>query len=156
MSQRMNGGFSTPPSQATARRVTGTGTGQSGGGNSRITGAFARGENKITGAQEFHSRTRAQVPGESGSKRITGEGSSEGPALTGGAWDANANVTGTEGYIAADRNPSERSGSPQAFASAKLFKGKGNHKAPTQHVTGMVGWSSKTAARVTLSGGAQG
>lgn len=123
---------------------------------SRITGAFAAGEGKITGNQEFHFAPRAKVECDDKKSRITGEGRMEGPAITGGAWDTNAKVTGTEGYIAAERNPSERAGKPHAFASAGLFKSKGKHEIPTQHVTGMVGWSAKTAARVTLSGGAQG
>jgi len=123
---------------------------------SRITGTFAAGHGKITGNQEFHFNPRPRAERSEDKSRITGEGRVEGPVITGGAWDERSNVTGTEGYIAAERNPSERAGQPQAFAGTKAFKGKGNHKAPTQHVTGMVGWSAKTAARVTLSGGAQG
>lgn len=119
----------------------------------RITGTFTAGEGKITGNQEFHFRPRGR---DEGRPRITGEGRMEGPNVTGGAWDLKANVTGTEGYIAAERNPSERAGQPHAFAGAGLFKGKGKHEPPTRHVTGMVGWSAKSAARVTLSGGAQG
>ena len=122
----------------------------------RITGTFAAGHGKITGNQEFQFSPRPRAERSEDKSRITGEGRAEGPAITGGAWGAQSNVTGTEGYIAAERNPSERGGKPQAFANATVFKGKGNHKAPTQHVTGMVGWSAKTAARVTLSGGAQG
>ena len=80
----------------------------------------------------------------------------EGRKISGGAWDIKSNVTSTEDYHAAERNPSARAGQSHTFANASLFKGKGNHAAPTQHVTGLVGWSAKTAARVTLSGGAQG
>lgn len=122
----------------------------------RITGTFARGEGKITGNQEFHFSPRPKSDGGGGRSQLTGEGRMEGTKITGGAWDLKSNVTGTEDYIAAERNPSERAGHPHAFANASLFKGKGNHATPTQHVTGMVGWSSKTAARVTLSGGSQG
>ena len=122
----------------------------------RITGTFARGEGKITGNQEFHFSPRPKSDGGGGRSQLTGEGRMQGTKITGGAWDLKSNVTGTEDYIAAERNPSERAGQPHAFANASLFKGKGKHTAPTQHVTGMVGWSSKTAARVTLSGGSQG
>lgn len=122
----------------------------------RITGTFARGEGKITGCQEFHFSPRSKSEGGGGRSQVTGEGRMEGRKVTGGAWDIKQNVTGTEDHIAAERNPSERAGQPHAFANASTFKGKGNHAAPTQHVTGMVGWSAKTAARVTLSGGAQG
>lgn len=122
----------------------------------RITGTFAAGAGKITGNQEFNFSPRSRVERDDSTSRITGEGRAEGRAITGGAWGEQRNVTGTEGYIAAERNPSERTGKSHAFANASLFKGKGNHEAPTQHVTGMVGWSALSAARVTLSGGAQG
>ncbi len=122
----------------------------------RVTGTFAAGKGKITGNQEFLFSPRARVERAEGTSRITGEGRAEGRGITGGAWAALKNVTGTEGHTAVERNPSERGGKPHAFASASLFKGKGNHEAPTQHVTGMVGWSALSAARVTLSGGAQG
>lgn len=122
----------------------------------RVTGTFAVGHGKITGNQEFYFKPRDRMVRAEGTSRITGEGRAEGPAITGGAWGEQQNVTGTEGYIAAERNPSERGGKSHAFANASLFKGKGNHETPTQHVTGMVGWSSREAARVTLSGGAQG
>lgn len=121
----------------------------------RITGTFARGEGKITGNQEFHFSPRATAD-HGASTKLTGEGRVEGPKLTGGAWDVKSNVTGTEDYIAAERNPSESGGQRHGFASAGIFKGKGKHSTPTHHVTGMVGWSSKAAARVTVSGGAQG
>lgn len=121
----------------------------------RITGSFAIGEGKITGNQEFHFYPR-QRGERAAHTRVTGEGRLEGPPVTGSAWVENSKVTGTEDYIAAERNPSERSGRGHAFASAGLFKGKGRHDEPRQIVTGMVGWSAKSAAKVTLSGGAQG
>jgi hypothetical protein len=121
----------------------------------RITGAFAVGEGKVTGNQEFHFSPRAK--GERAAHtRVTGEGRVEGPSITGSAWTENPKITGTEDYIAAERNPSERAGGRHSFASAGLFKGKGRHEEPRQIVTGMVGWSAKSAAKVTLSGGAQG
>lgn len=123
---------------------------------SRITGAFAVGEGKITGNKEFHFTSRGKADREMSHSRITGEGRVEGPAITGGAWAQHDKVTGTEGYIAAERNPSERAGKPHGFASSTHFKDKGKHEAPKQLVTGMVGWSAKSAAKVTLSGGAQG
>jgi hypothetical protein len=120
----------------------------------RITGTFARGEGKITGNQEFHFSPRAADNG--ARTKVTGEGRVEGPKITGSAWTEQSNVTGTEDYIAAERNPSERTGQPHGFASAGKFKGKGNQTEPTHHVTGMVGWSPKAAARVTVSGGGRG
>lgn len=121
----------------------------------RITGTFARGEGKITGNQEFHFSPRPAADHGARTK-ITGEGRVEGSKITGSAWTENSNVTGTEDYIAAERNPSERAGQRHGFAGAGAFKGKGKHTAPTHHVTGMVGWSPKAAARVTVSGGAKG
>lgn len=122
----------------------------------RITGTFAHGEGKITGNQEFHFGPRPKSEGGGARTKLTGEGRVEGPSITGSAWTEKSNVTGTEDYIAAERNPSERAGQRHGFASAGAFKGKGKHSASTHHVTGMVGWSSKAAARVTVSGGAQG
>lgn len=147
--------FTVRSPQLTAQLAAADATGQP-SAEGRITGTFARGEGKITGNQEFHFRPRPKSEGGGGRTHLTGEGRVEGPKITGGAWDIKSNITGTEDYIAAERNPSERAGRPHAFANAGLFKGKGKHETPTQHVTGMVGWSAKTAARVTLSGGALG
>ncbi|MDA8390408.1 MAG: hypothetical protein M0Z76_06725 [Gammaproteobacteria bacterium] len=122
----------------------------------RITGSFAVGEGKITGNREFHFSPRTGAESVAARARITGEGRMDGPAITGGAWAENSKITGTEDYIASERNPSQRAGKPHSFASAGLFKGKGRHDEPRQMVTGMVGWSARSAAKVTLSGGAQG
>lgn len=123
----------------------------------RITGSFAVGHGKITGNQEFHFAPRASAEQrESARRRVTGEGRVNGPAITGSAWSEHGRVTGTEGYIAHERNPSQRAGKPHGFASAEKFKDKGKHEPAKQMVTGMVGWSAKSAAKVTLSGGAQG
>jgi len=121
----------------------------------RITGSFAVSDGKITGNREFLFNPRLngeRVP----RTRLTGEGRVEGPAITGSAWMEHAKVTGTEDHIAAERNPSERNGKPHGFAGSSAFKGKGRHEEPRNIVTGMAGWSAKTAARVTLSGGAHG
>jgi hypothetical protein len=75
--------------------------------------------------------------------------------VTGASWSEQSNVTGTEGSIAAERNPSERSGKPQSFSGARRFKTLAKTEDSKQLVTGLLGWSGKTAAKVTLSGGAQ-
>jgi len=122
---------------------------------SRITGTFALGQGKVTGNVEFAFRPR--LPGDKPARlQVSGEGRTQGLPITGDAWREQPNVTGTEGYIAAERNPSQRAGKPHAFASAGLFKSRGRHEEPRQIVTGMVGWTAKSAATVTLSGGAQG
>jgi len=65
-------------------------------------------------------------------------------------------VTGTEGSFAADRNPSQRGPKAKPFAGSAVFKAEASHEEPKQLVTGTFGFSSKSAAKVTLSGGAQG
>lgn len=152
----INSRFSVRSPQREAQLQADAGAVEAPSAEQRVTGSFAVGSGKITGNQEFHFSPRGRVERDDKKSRITGEGRVEGPAITGSAWGKQQNVTGTEGYIAAERNPSERTGKSHAFANASLFKGKGNHEAPTQHVTGMVGWSASSAARVTLSGGAQG
>lgn len=121
----------------------------------RITGSFAVGDGKVTGNREFHFNPRPKAE-RAGRTQLSGEGRVEGTIITGSAWTEHGKVTGTEGYIAVERNPSERAGKPHGFAGSTAFKGKGVHEERRQNVTGMAGWSAKSAARVTLSGGAQG
>jgi len=124
----------------------------------RITGSFAVSLKRVTGNLDFGFRSRrgADVDAKPARLALTGEGRSGGRAISGNCWSPQNNVTGTEGFTSTERNPSERQGKPQAFAGAQRFKTlavKEDHK---QLVTGMFGWSGKTAAKVTLSGGAQG
>jgi len=123
-----------------------------------ITGSFAVGEGMVTGNNEFLFRPRlnrdARAP-----VAVTGEGETEGRTITGSsaAWKPHDKVTGTEGYIAARRNPSEGGGGPNGWAGAGNFKYKATHGGPPRElVTGRSGWSPEAAARVTVSGGAQG
>ncbi len=127
-------------------------------GRQAITGSFALGADKLTGNQEFAFRARQStdpkaVPAHA---RVTGEGLSHGTAVTGGAWSETSRVTGTEGRFAAVRSPSERGAPVKPFAGARRFKEFARHEEQRQLVTGNFGWSSQTAARVTLSGGVQG
>jgi hypothetical protein len=121
-----------------------------------ITGSFAIGRDRVTGNAEFLFKSRsASDPNAAAARlRLTGEGRAQGTPVTGGAWSEQSNVTGTEGSTA-ERNPSERSGKPQAFSGARRFKALAKPEDNKQLVTGLLGWSGKTAARVTLSGGAQ-
>jgi hypothetical protein len=126
-------------------------------GAGRITGSFAVGGGKVTGSFEFIGTPRVaankdRAPAHS---KISGEGSTKGLAITGNSYGENRNVTGTEGAFAADRNPTIRGEKGKAFAGATKFKNQANHEEPKQLVTGMVGYVSKSGARVTLSGGAQ-
>ncbi|HET7487261.1 MAG TPA: CsoS2 family carboxysome shell protein [Acidimicrobiales bacterium] len=120
----------------------------------RITGSFAVGDGMVTGNNEFLFRPRANR-GEGKQPQVTGEGRTEGRTVTGSAWTINPRVTGTEGYIAARRNPSEGGGHPHGWAGAGKFRDKATPGAQREIVTGRAGWSP-SAARITLSGGAQG
>jgi hypothetical protein len=127
----------------------------------RITGSFAVGEGKLTGNVEFvfvdrWSREETGVKQKVGHQRITGHGSVSGHVITGSAWDEHARVTGTEGHFATVRNPTVAQGEPHGFAGARTFKRESPHKEPRRLVTGVIGWTPKSAAIVTLSGGAQG
>jgi hypothetical protein len=122
-----------------------------------ITGSFAIGRDRVTGNAEFHFRSRGSTDPNAAAAhaRLTGEGRADGTRVTGAAWTEQSKVTGTEGTVAAERNPSERAGKPHAFAGARQFKTLAKQEENKQRVTGLLGWSGKTAARVTLSGGAQ-
>jgi hypothetical protein len=125
----------------------------------RITGAFAISAGKVTGNSEFLFRPRQNREGTQPSA-ITGEGRTDGRAVTGtaAAWTSHGLVTGTEGSIAAGRNPTENGGANNAWAGARRFKNLATPGAPNENarVTGRVGGSPKDGVRVTVSGGAQG
>ncbi|TFH08133.1 MAG: hypothetical protein E4H07_08165 [Nitrosomonadales bacterium] len=154
--QKINNSFSVNSLQREYQERAGTDAINAPTAESRITGTFSAGEDKVTGNQEFRFKPRPKVETIADKSRITGEGRVEGKTITGSAWISKDNVTGTEGYIAAERNPSQRKGDSHAFAGARLFKDKGSRSDPTHHVTGMVGWSSKASAPITVSGGGQG
>jgi hypothetical protein len=122
-----------------------------------ITGSFAVRSDRVTGNAEFHFKPRSAIdPNAAPARlRLTGEGRAQGTPVTGASWSEQSNVTGTEGSVAAERNPSERSGKPQSFSGARRFKALAKTEDSKQLVTGLLGWSGKTAAKVTLSGGAQ-
>ena len=124
--------------------------------HSGITGTFAQGEGKITGNVEFAACGRNSRSGFGPAHRaLTGEGAVKGKTISGSAWDENERVTGTEDYIANGRNPSRRGRSnSQDFAGTGKFKSKASRQEQTSAVTGAVGWTPKTGAAVTLSGGA--
>ena len=123
-----------------------------------ITGSFAIGEGMVTGNNEFLFRPR--MNGKRKPPAVTGEGRTDGREITGSpaAWKSNDLVTGTEGYIAAGRNPSEGGGGTNGWAGTRRFALLATPGAPQDDskVTGRVGGSQKAAARVTVSGGAQG
>jgi hypothetical protein len=125
----------------------------------RITGSFAIGEGKVTGNNEFLFRPRLN-----GVRKqpvaVTGEGETEGRTITGSpaAWTPHHRVTGTEGYIAAGRNPSEGGRGPNGWAGARRFAYLATPGGPADDskVTGRVGGNPKATARITVSGGALG
>jgi hypothetical protein len=124
----------------------------------RITGPFTRGDGKVTGNLEFlfASRRPTDESMVAARLRVTGEGRAGGGAITGSAWTEHKHVAGTEGSSASDRNPSLRGGRREPFAGAARFKSHASAEEPKHLVTGMFGYSSDNAAKVTLSGGAQG
>ena len=125
----------------------------------RISGSFAVGDGMVTGNNEFLFRPRLNRNA-SQPVAVTGEGEIEGRTITGSAaaWTAHHLVTGTDGYIAAGRNPSEGGGGPHGWAGATRFKDLATPGSPGEsaNVTGRVGGSPKDGVRVTVSGGAQG
>jgi hypothetical protein len=154
--KQINSSFSVHSPQRESQVRTGTDAVNAPTAESRITGTFSAGKGKITGNQEFHFNPRPRVESIADKSRVTGEGRVEGRAITGSAWMPKNNVTGTEGHIAAERNPSQRKGDSHAWAGARKFKDKATHPEPTHHVTGMVGWSPKASIPITLSGGGRG
>lgn len=118
----------------------------------QITGSFAIAQGKVTGNNEFLPRPRSDRGGRQ--PVVSGEGSAEGRVITGSAWTPNDRVTGTEGYIAAGRNPSEGGGGSHGWAGAVKFREQGVTETPRKHVTGHSGSSERAGAKVTLSGGA--
>ena len=147
--------FSVRSPQRDSQLRAGTAAVEAPSAESRITGTFAAGKGKITGNQEFNFIPRIR-PEQAARTGVTGEGRVQGTTITGSAWIETRTVTGTEGYIASERNPSERAGQPQAFAGSRTCKGKGRADESRKNVTGIVGWSEKSGSRITLSGGAKG
>jgi len=123
-----------------------------------ITGSFASRPSRLTGNTEFLYRPRTPAASDERPARakLTGEGNTRGTAISGHSWGEHGRVTGTDGFFASGRNASERAGKPKPFAGARVFKAEARHDEPKQLVTGLLGWSGKTAAKVTLSGGAKG
>jgi hypothetical protein len=122
----------------------------------RITGSFAHGAEKVTGSLEFVFRPRiADREATPARLTITGEGHAN-SRITGGAFTEQKNVTGISSTSDVGRNPSARAGKAQAFAGARHFASFADREEPKHLVTGMVGYSSDAAAKVTLSGGGQG
>ena len=155
--KKINNSFSVRIPQRESQERVGTDAVNAPTAESRITGTFSAGEGKITGNQEFRFNPRPKVETIADKSRVTGEGRVEGKTITGSAWISKNNVTGTEGHIAAERNPSQRKGDPHGWAGARKFKDKGGTRPePTHHVTGMVGWSPKASVPITVSGGGQG
>jgi hypothetical protein len=126
----------------------------------RITGAFAISAGKVTGNNEFLFRPRRQNREGTQPSAITGEGRTDGRTVTGtaAAWTSHGLVTGTEGYIAAGRNPTEGGSASNAWAGTRRFKNLATPGGPNENarVTGRVGGTPKDGVRVTVSGGAQG
>ena len=155
--KKINNSFTVRIPQRESQERVGTDAINAPTAESLITGTFSAGEGKITGNQEFRFNPRSKVDAIAGNSRVTGEGRVEGKTITGSAWISKDNVTGTEGHIAAERNPSQRKGDPHGWAGARKFKDKATpHTESKHHVTGLIGWSPKASVPITVSGGGQG
>ena len=112
----------------------------------------------MTGNSEFLVQPRQNR--DAAQRAITGEGRTDGRTITGSeaAWTPHDRVTGTLGYIAAGRNPTEGGSPSHAWAGANKFKNLATPGAPNENarVTGRVGGTPQGGVRVTVSGGAQG
>ena len=152
--------ISTPARAAQQRQfndVTGTGY-----NSERITGPVNKAGGLITGTPEFRHRDvgMAQAAQEevlAAARRVSGEGSQAGRAVTGDAWNAMSKVTGTEGASSLSRNPSAR-GNPRGMGmNAMRFRDEvpEQPEVPDSRITGSSGNTGR-GALVTLSGGARG
>ena len=117
-----------------------------------ITGSFAVGDGMVTGNNEFLFRPRLNGDRSKQPVAVTGEGRTEGRTITGSpaAWTADDRVTGTEGYIAAGRNPSEGGSGSHGWAGARKFAYLATPGGPADDgkVTGRVGGNPKGTARI--------
>jgi hypothetical protein len=135
--------------------VTGTAA-----GGERITGPGNKASGLITGTPEFRHRDAAGKQAEEAeaivtARRLTGEGSQAGPAITGDAWNAASRVTGTEGASSLARNVSLRGQPRGAGVNAQQFKELERPEVAESRITGSAGNTGRGAI-VTLSGGARG
>jgi hypothetical protein len=155
----MDFSISTPARTASRQRLSEvTGAAYS---SDRITGPVNKANGLITGTPEFRHRDAmtlgaGQEEVIAAARRLTGEGSQDGRAITGDTWNLKGRVTGTEGASSLSRNPSAR-GNPRGMGmSAQHFREAVEHPAPAEsRITGSSGTTNK-GALVTLSGGARG
>ncbi|MDE2120780.1 MAG: carboxysome shell protein, partial [Betaproteobacteria bacterium] len=155
------------PGHAALGRERGRGVTGSAMGTERITGPGNKAEGLITGTPEFRrheprpQREAAPAPAAApdgaprGAQRLSGEGSQQGPRISGDVWMDRSRVTGTEGPSALSRNPSLR-GQPRGAAAAAAPQREAERApVPPSRVTGSSG-NSERGAVVTVSGGARG
>jgi hypothetical protein len=130
-------------------------------GTERITGPVNKAQGLITGTPEFRrpeavSGPRANVEApQRAAQRLSGEGSQQGPRISGDIWMERSRVSGTEGRSALSRNPSLRGQPRGAGASAVAHRELERPEVPASRVTGSSG-NTERGAVVTVSGGARG
>ncbi|MEW6561556.1 MAG: CsoS2 family carboxysome shell protein [Pseudomonadota bacterium] len=152
------------PGHASLGRERGNDVTGNGMGTERITGSINKAEGLITGTPEFRKqdiqRFQAQQQEQQelvqrAAQRLSGEGSQQGPRISGDVWLEKSRVTGTEGASSLARNPSMR-GQPRGMGSnAATFREVERPEIPSSRVTGSSGNTERGAA-VTVSGGARG
>ncbi len=129
-------------------------------GTERITGPVNKGQGLITGTPEFRRHDAPEPatgaePAPRPAQRLSGEGSQQGPRISGDVWMERSRVTGTEGPSALSRNPSLRGQPRGAAGNAASQREVERPQVPASRVTGSSG-NTERGAVVTVSGGARG
>ncbi|MGC9162210.1 MAG: CsoS2 family carboxysome shell protein [Thiomonas sp.] len=134
-------------------------------GTERITGSINKAEGLITGTPEFRKQDVRRLQSlqqeqkdalqQRAALRLSGEGSQQGPQISGDVWLAKSRVTGTEGTSSLVRNPSLRGEPRGAGRNAVSFRDIERPELPSSRVTGSAG-TTERGAPVTVSGGARG
>ncbi len=131
-------------------------------GTERITGPVNKAQGLITGTPEFRRHEPSQAAAAAAApaqpqaaSRLSGEGSQQGPRISGDVWMERSRVTGTEGPSARSRNPSMRGQPRGAGSSAAAHRELERPQVAPSRVTGSSG-NTERGAMVTVSGGARG
>ncbi len=148
------------PGHAALGRERGRGITGSAMGTERITGPVNKAQGLITGTPEFRRHDvpqgSAAAPAQpQAASRLSGEGSQQGPRISGDVWMERSRVTGTEGPSARSRNPSMRGQPRGAASSAAAHRELERPQVAPSRVTGSSG-NTERGAMVTVSGGARG
>lgn len=133
-------------------------------GTERITGPIIKAEGLITGTPEFRKQDALRLQAQQQEQkeamqraalRLSGEGSTQGPRISGDVWLEKPRVTGTEGPFSQVRNLSQRGDPRGEGRSAVSYRDLERPEVPRSRITGSSG-NTERGATVTVSGGARG